>query len=187
MTLIATITGTLLGVLVFLDGLRRERRTRAGFLGDTRLDSLAQIALLTGGPRRAGETVVTAMIEREQLRLDSSGRLYRTPLAPADPLGVAAAELVGVRAPNFADVIRRLVETDVMAALVADLVTRGLVVDIAKVRRGWWWVAAAQAVLACAGGGFRELVRRRGRGRRRGSRGGGRHPVIAGSSAHRRG
>ncbi|WP_326833833.1 TIGR04222 domain-containing membrane protein [Amycolatopsis rhabdoformis] len=154
MTLIATIAGTLLGALVFLAGLHRERRIRVGFRGATRLGSLAQIALLTGGPRRAGETVVTALIEREQLRLDSTGRLYRTPLLPVDALGLAAVDLVGVPAPTFDDVIRRLRTADAMTELADDLVARGLVVDTARQRRTWSWVAAAQAVLVVAGVGL---------------------------------
>ncbi|MEV4597537.1 TIGR04222 domain-containing membrane protein [Amycolatopsis sp. NPDC049253] len=151
MTLIATIALTLLGVFAFLGGLCHDRRIRAGFRSGTRLGSLAQIAFLTAGPGRTGETVVAAMIEREQLRLDGSGRLYRTPLAPVDALGVATAELVGVGAPTFPDVIRQLATTDAMAALAGDLAARGLVVDAARRRRGWWSVAAAEAAFAVGG------------------------------------
>ncbi|PKV90429.1 uncharacterized protein (TIGR04222 family) [Amycolatopsis echigonensis] len=76
-------------------GRRTAARLHQGRHPETRLTSAAQVALLTNGPIRVAETTVASMLEREQLRADSVGRLYRTPTQPSDALTREAAELTG--------------------------------------------------------------------------------------------
>ncbi|UKD55783.1 TIGR04222 domain-containing membrane protein [Amycolatopsis sp. FU40] len=131
-------------------GRRTAARLNRGRHPETRLTSAAQVALLTNGPIRVAETTVASMLEREQLRADSVGRLYRTPTAPSDALSREAAELTGTGV-GVATVLRGLVEGDTVRELIDDLTKRGLLVDGQALRRAWKWTAIEEAVLAAAG------------------------------------
>ncbi|MBB2498126.1 TIGR04222 domain-containing membrane protein [Amycolatopsis echigonensis] len=131
-------------------GRRTAARLHQGRHPETRLTSAAQVALLTNGPIRVAETTVASMLEREQLRADSAGRLYRTPTQPSDALSREAAELTGTGA-GIATVLRGLVGGDTVRELVEDLTKRGLLVDGQALQRAWKWTAIGEAVLAAAG------------------------------------
>ncbi|WP_033291611.1 TIGR04222 domain-containing membrane protein [Amycolatopsis jejuensis] len=127
-------------------GLRAAARARKGRSGKG-LTTSAQVALLANGPIRVAETTVAAMLEREQLRADTTGRIYRTPLVPSDELGREAAELAGAGV-SVATVLGGLVRGPALRELVGDLTAQGLLVDGQALRRLWKWVAAGEAVLA---------------------------------------
>ncbi|WP_037357547.1 TIGR04222 domain-containing membrane protein [Amycolatopsis orientalis] len=131
-------------------GRRTAARLRRGRHPETRLTSAAQVALLTNGPTRVAETTVASMLEREQLRADSTGRLYRTPTEPSDALSREAAALTGTGV-GIATVLRGLVWGETVREMVDDLTKRGLVVDGHALQRAWKWTAIGEAVLAAAG------------------------------------
>ncbi|WP_134666399.1 MULTISPECIES: TIGR04222 domain-containing membrane protein [unclassified Amycolatopsis] len=131
-------------------GRRTAARLHRGRHPETRLTSAAQAALLTNGPFRVAETTVASMLEREQLRADSVGRLYRTPTEPSDALSREAAELTGTGV-GIATVLRGLVWGDSVRELVDDLTKRGLLADGQALRKAWKWTAIGEAVLAAAG------------------------------------
>jgi uncharacterized protein (TIGR04222 family) len=56
-----------------------------------------QFAYLVAGADRVTETVVASLIEREQLRVSSTGTLRTTPLQPVDPLELEVTRLVASR------------------------------------------------------------------------------------------
>lgn len=118
---------------------------RRGFHDGGKLPSVRHVAALAGSTARVTETVVASMLEREQARLGRSGRLYRTPLVPADPLGL---ELYGELSsfPGYA-LRATMSRGPAMRALWADLSRRGLVVAEGRRRLTWRITAAVYAVL----------------------------------------
>ncbi|WP_409493286.1 TIGR04222 domain-containing membrane protein [Amycolatopsis sp. cmx-11-12] len=118
---------------------------RRGFHDGGRLPNVQHVAALAGGTSRVTETVVAAMLEREQARLGGSGRLYRTPLVPVDPLGLELAGALSV-IPDYW--LRAWMSRGpAMRALWADLGRRGLVVAEGRRRLTWRITAAVYAVL----------------------------------------
>ncbi|WP_370942718.1 TIGR04222 domain-containing membrane protein [Amycolatopsis sp. cg5] len=117
-----------------------------------RLPTLYHFAYLAGGTARVAETVVAAMIEREQLRVAETGRLFRTPVAAVHPLEheVAAATLspAGVTAADLRD---SLADSAPMLAISAELEARGLVTPERLRRRVWWAVFAVYTVVLALG------------------------------------
>ncbi|KZB80619.1 hypothetical protein AVL48_11615 [Amycolatopsis regifaucium] len=122
---------------------------RRGFHDGEKLPTVHHVAALAGGTARVTDTVVAAMLEREQARLGGSGRLYRTPLIPVDPLG---QELAGALSATPDHRLREWMSRGpAMRALWADLGRRGLVVREGR-RRLWWRIAAVgYAVLLAIG------------------------------------
>ncbi|WP_158633201.1 TIGR04222 domain-containing membrane protein [Amycolatopsis sp. WAC 04182] len=118
---------------------------RRGFHDGGGLPSVRHVAALAGGTARVTETVVASMLERDQARLGGSGRIYRTPLVPVDPLGL---ELAG-HLPAFPDHALRTTMSrgPAMRALWTDLSRRGLVVAEGRRRLTWRITAAVYAVL----------------------------------------
>ncbi|MFI9451393.1 TIGR04222 domain-containing membrane protein [Amycolatopsis sp. NPDC052450] len=118
---------------------------RRGFHDGGRLPSVHHVAALAGGTSRVTDTVVAAMLEREQARLGRSGRLYRTPLVPVDPLGLELAGVLSV-IPDYR--LRAWMSRGpAMRALWADLGRRGLVVAEGRRRLTWRITAAVHGVL----------------------------------------
>ncbi|WP_410649338.1 TIGR04222 domain-containing membrane protein [Amycolatopsis sp. cmx-4-54] len=118
---------------------------RRGFHDGGRLPSVRHVAALAGGTARVTETVVASMLERDQARLGGSGRLYRTPLVPVDPLG---RELAG-ELSSFPDhgLRRTMSRGPAMRALRAELAGRGLVVAEERRRLTWRITAFVYAAL----------------------------------------
>ncbi|MFE6616117.1 TIGR04222 domain-containing membrane protein [Amycolatopsis sp. NPDC057786] len=136
-------------VLPFLLAGLWAQSLRRGFHDGGRLPSVRHVAALAGGTARVTETVVASMLEREQARLGRSGRLYRTPLVPVDPLGL---ELYG-ELSSFPDHELRATMSrgPAMRALWADLSRRGLVVAEGRRRLTWRITATVYAVLLAIG------------------------------------
>ncbi|MBE1578357.1 TIGR04222 domain-containing membrane protein [Amycolatopsis roodepoortensis] len=125
------------------------RWLRRGFHDGGRLPSVRHVAALAGGTARVTETVVASMLEREQARLGRSGRLYRTPLVPADPLG---RELAGHLSSFPGHWLRTTMSRGpAMRALWAELGGRGLVVAEGRRRLTWRITAVVYAALLAAG------------------------------------
>ncbi|UUV33557.1 TIGR04222 domain-containing membrane protein [Amycolatopsis roodepoortensis] len=125
------------------------RWLRRGFHDGGRLPSVRHVAALAGGTARVTETVVASMLEREQARLGRSGRLYRTPLVPVDPLG---RELAGHLSSFPGHELRTTMSRGpAMRALWAELGGRGLVVAEGRRRLTWRITAVVYAVLLVAG------------------------------------
>ncbi|MEC3981566.1 TIGR04222 domain-containing membrane protein [Amycolatopsis sp. H20-H5] len=92
-----------------------------------RLSTVYHVASLAGGPRRVAETVLAALLEREQIRLGTTGRLYLTPLFPPDPLGREAVGLFAGRdGVPVAELVAELALTPAVRAVRDDLAGRGL-------------------------------------------------------------
>ncbi|MFD9960924.1 TIGR04222 domain-containing membrane protein [Amycolatopsis sp. NPDC058986] len=127
-------------------------RLRTGPRTTAPLTNGYQVAALAGGTERVADTVLAAMLEREQVRIDSVGRLYITPARPADALGLAAATAIGSRAPTQPSSLREVLAADpAMAALLGELSGAGLFVDEAKRHRAWLETAAAYVPLLVFG------------------------------------
>ena len=119
-------------------------RLRAGRPGSA--TSLEEVALLAGGPARVGDLVIARMLARGQTRLNSLGRLYRTPRRPGDELSQAAW------AATTPDGARRAVARHPeVRALAAELAGRGLLLDP---RRPWAIPFLGYAVLSGLGVGY---------------------------------
>lgn len=117
-----------------------------------RLPTLYHFAYLAGGTARVAETVVAAMIEREQLRVADTGRLFCTPVAVVHPLehAVVAATL----SPNgvtAAGIRVLLADSSPMLTISAELGALGLVTPERARRRVWWAVCAAYTVVLALG------------------------------------
>lgn len=124
-------------------------RLRRGFHDGDGLPSVRHVAALAGGASRVTETVVASMLERDQARLGGSGRIYRTPLVPVDPLGL---ELAGhLSAFPDHELRKRMSHGPAMRALWAELGRRGLVVAEGRRRLTWRIAAAVYAVLLGVG------------------------------------
>ncbi len=126
-------------------------RARAGKPVDAPLSRIAEVALLAGGPVRVVDTVIAQLLQREQLRMDSAGRLHRTTLEPADELGRAAAEFVRRHGSSPDGMRWGLRENSAVVALVDELTERGLMVDPRRVRQPWRVAALAYGVLLVLG------------------------------------
>jgi uncharacterized protein (TIGR04222 family) len=116
-----------------------------------RLPTIYHVAYLAGGPDRVTDTVVAAMIEREQLRVSSSGELHTTPNQPIAPLEVEAMTHVASRSATTAFSLREPIRASApMASLAAELAQQGLVVPEARRLLVWrivLWVYVAVFVL----------------------------------------
>ena len=110
-----------------------------------------EVAMLAGGPDRVADTVIAGLLEREQLRIDSLGKLHRTSLHPSDTLGKTAVEFVRPAGSSPALVRSVLRDCAVVTALTAELTDRGLMVGPERVQRAWRLAAMAYGVLIALG------------------------------------
>jgi uncharacterized protein (TIGR04222 family) len=115
-----------------------------------RLPTIYHFAYLSGGPDRVTDTVVASMMEREQLRVSSSGKLYVTPQQPVDPMQAeVATRLAGLPSTAFS-LYEPMRDSVPMHEVAAELARRKLVYPDRGRRRIWrvvFWVYAAVAVL----------------------------------------
>jgi uncharacterized protein (TIGR04222 family) len=115
---------------------RRVHAAKPGY----RLSTVYHVAYLEGGPDRVTETLVAAMIEREQLRVSSSGRLYNAPQWPVGLLESEAARLTARLPKTTAFGLRVPMRTSpLVTALASELAGHGLVapeVTRRLIRRG---------------------------------------------------
>lgn len=150
--------GLYLGLLLVpaaIAAIQAGRLNTGTYFGEP-LTRLEQVALLAGGPERVADTAIAGMLEREQVRLDSAGKLHRTSRHPADELGRVAIEFVRAKGSSPDSVRWGLRDSAGVTGLVDELTGRGLLVDQDKVRRAWALAAFGYgAVLAL---GFVRLV-----------------------------
>ncbi|MFD8492066.1 TIGR04222 domain-containing membrane protein [Amycolatopsis sp. NPDC059657] len=117
-----------------------------------RLPTLYHFAYLAGGTARVAETVVAAMIEREQLRVSDTGRLFCTPVAVVHPLEHAVvAATVSPKGVTAAGIRLLLANSAPMRAISAELEALGLVTPERLRRRVWWAVCAVYAIVLALG------------------------------------
>jgi uncharacterized protein (TIGR04222 family) len=140
---------TLAGMLV-----SRVLRQGWGATASARLPGIYHFAYLAAGPERVTETVVASLIEREQLRVSSSGTLRTTPLQPVDPLELEAMKLVASRFATTAYSLGAPMRSSApMAALRTELAERGWILPDARRRAVWrtvTWVYFAVLALGVA-------------------------------------
>jgi uncharacterized protein (TIGR04222 family) len=85
------------------------------------------LAYLAGGPYRTVETVITAMVERGQLRASSDKRLKTVGSAPADPLERAVGNATNASFASTTATVQHSVRCSAeMGELAADLESQGL-------------------------------------------------------------
>jgi uncharacterized protein (TIGR04222 family) len=116
-----------------------------------RLPAIYHVAYLAGGPDRVTDTVVAAMIEREQLRVSSAGGLHTTPNQPIDPLELEAMRHLASRSATTAFSLREPMRASApMASLAAELAKQNLVFADSRRRLVWrtvLWVYVAVFLL----------------------------------------
>jgi len=127
-------------------------RARVGRQSTEPLRSLGEVAMLAGGPVRVTETVVADLLEREQLRFDSHGRLHRTSLRePADELGKTAVAYVRPNGSSLDTIRWDMRNCQPVKQLADGLTERGLLIDPREVRRPWKPAAIAYGALLLLG------------------------------------
>jgi uncharacterized protein (TIGR04222 family) len=95
--------------------------------------SIYHLAFLAGGTDRAIETVIAALVDRGELRVNSAKKLQAVGNIPVDPLERAVADAANDAVGSTAVSIKNWVRSsDAMKALIADLEARGLVVPSDK-------------------------------------------------------
>ncbi|WP_410654769.1 TIGR04222 domain-containing membrane protein [Amycolatopsis sp. lyj-112] len=122
---------------------------RRGFHDGGRLPTVRHVAALAGGADRVTDTVIAALLEREQVRIAGSGRLYRTPLEPVDAVGKEIVELL----PRIQGFRLRwyLSRGEAIRTLREDLADRGLLVPEGRRKVGWRIASVCYVVLFAAG------------------------------------
>lgn len=122
---------------------------RRGSHDGSRLPSIQHVAALAGGADRVTDTVVAAMLDREQVRIAASGRLYRTPFAPVDAVGKEIVALL----PHIQGFWLRwyLSRGEAIRALHEDLAGRGLLVSERRRKIAWRIAAACYVAIFAAG------------------------------------
>ncbi|MFJ7216810.1 TIGR04222 domain-containing membrane protein [Amycolatopsis sp. NPDC098790] len=110
-----------------------------------------ELALLTGGRLRAGEFVVTRLLDQQAVRLDGTGRLSRVKGSAADDLGRAALLKIGKHGSTIDRVRATVADHPAMRELETALTGRGLLADARKVRSAWVAAAVAYWLLVVLG------------------------------------
>lgn len=127
-------------------------RARVGRQSTERLRNLGEVAMLAGGPVRVTDTVVADLVEREQLRFDSLGRLHRTSLQqPADELGKTAVAYVRPNGSSLDSLRWDMRDAQPVKELLDGLIERGLLVDPREVRQPWKLATIAYGALLLLG------------------------------------
>ncbi|MEU5265701.1 TIGR04222 domain-containing membrane protein [Amycolatopsis sp. NPDC021455] len=145
-------TGLYLGLLlaVALYGVLRARRLSQGD-GVAAPERAEEFALLAGGRHRLGEFVVATLLERQLVRLDSTGKLHRVRDTATDDLGRAALARIGKTGNSVTRVADDVGQHSSVAGLEAGLVARGLLTDVRAVRLAWVTTAVAYWALGVLG------------------------------------
>ncbi|RSM33935.1 TIGR04222 domain-containing membrane protein, partial [Amycolatopsis balhimycina DSM 5908] len=145
-------TGLYLGLLlaVALYGVMRARRLSQGD-GVAAPERPEEFALLAGGRHRLGEFVVATLLERQLVRLDSTGKLHRVGDTAPDDLGRAALVRIGKTGNSVTRVADDVGQHSSVAGLEAGLVARGLLTDVRAVRLVWVTTAVAYFALGVLG------------------------------------
>jgi uncharacterized protein (TIGR04222 family) len=95
--------------------------------------SVCHLAYLAGGTDRAIETVIAALVDRGELRVNSAKKLQAVGNIPVDPLERAVADAANDAVGSTAVGIKNWVRpSEAMKALIADLEVHGLVVPSGK-------------------------------------------------------
>ncbi|HEV7974376.1 TIGR04222 domain-containing membrane protein [Amycolatopsis sp.] len=127
----------------------RKRHSPGSVLG--RLPSIYHFAYLAGGPDRVTDTVVASMMEREQLRVSSSGKLYTTPQQPVGPLEAEVAQRFGKLPSTAYTLYEPMRGSAAMLALAAELAEMKLVFPDRARRRVWHTVLGVYAAVVVLG------------------------------------
>lgn len=130
--------------LIRLTLLRRGRTGDAPSRGE-------ELALLTGGPSRAGEFVVARLLDQQAVRIDGNGRLSRIKGSASDDLGRAALLKIGKHGSSVDRVRAAVADHPAMRELTTALTGRGLLADPRKVRSAWVTAAVAYWLLVVFG------------------------------------
>jgi uncharacterized protein (TIGR04222 family) len=145
-------TGLYLGLIlaVALYGAMRARRLSQGD-GAAAPERPGEFALLAGGRHRLGEFVVATLLERQIIRIDSTGKLHRVRDTAPDDLGRAALVRVGKTGNSVTRVADDVGQHSSVAGLEAGLAARGLLTDVRAVRLVWVTTAVAYWALGVLG------------------------------------
>jgi uncharacterized protein (TIGR04222 family) len=110
-----------------------------------------ELALLTGGRTRVGEVVVARLLERQVIRMDGTGRLYRVSGSPADDLDRAAVARIAKTGTSVDRVRSEVGHHPSVTETETGLVTRGLLTDARKLRLTWVFAAVVYWALFVLG------------------------------------
>jgi uncharacterized protein (TIGR04222 family) len=116
-----------------------------------RLPSIYHFAYLAGGPDRVTDTVIASMMEREQLRVSSSGKLYVTPQPPVDPLEIEVAHRLAILPFSAFSLYEPMRDSAPMRTIATDLSADKLVFPDRTRRRIWHAVLGAYAAIIVLG------------------------------------
>ncbi|MEQ0557630.1 TIGR04222 domain-containing membrane protein [Amycolatopsis sp. NEAU-NG30] len=144
--------GLYLGFLLLTAALAvlRAKRLARGTSGGAP-ESPEELALLTGGRDRLGEFVAARLLDRQNVRIDSGGRLHPAGGTAPDELGRAALVRVGRTGASVDGVRAEVRQHPAVTALEDGLVARGLLTDVRALRLTWVFAATAYWALAVVG------------------------------------
>ncbi|WP_020672994.1 TIGR04222 domain-containing membrane protein [Amycolatopsis nigrescens] len=99
------------------------------------LPSVYHLAYLAGGPDRVIDTAIAVLVEREQLRVATGGRVYPVGSTPAQPLEQAVISRIPKTSGMTIGTVRSLLrEDEAVKRIVAELEERALIVPERKRR-----------------------------------------------------
>ena len=116
-----------------VSGVARQRAARVADVPAGPPPTVYQLAYLAGGPDRAVDTAIAALVERGQLRVNSYKQLSQAGPLPAEPLERAVAETAQLK--TTAMVRSQVRRSPVMQALENGLEQRGLLVPAAALKQ----------------------------------------------------
>ncbi|SFW89230.1 TIGR04222 domain-containing membrane protein [Amycolatopsis australiensis] len=128
--------GLLVGVLlvrVVVSGVANRRALRADAVQAGSPPTVYELAFLAGGPDRAADAAIAALVERGQLRVGSSKQISRAGTRPAEPLERAVFDLA--KSATTATIRAYTRDSAAMRALEDGLDQRGLLASPAAKRQ----------------------------------------------------
>ncbi|MEV6628773.1 TIGR04222 domain-containing membrane protein, partial [Amycolatopsis sp. NPDC051114] len=125
--------GAVLLIRVIVAGVAASRALRADHEQPGPPPTVYELAFLAGGPDRAVDTAIAALVERGQLRVNSYRQISKAGTRPVDPLERAVADVAKLKTTST---IRAKVRgSAAMRALEESLDQRGLLASAAAKRR----------------------------------------------------
>ncbi|MFT7874377.1 MULTISPECIES: TIGR04222 domain-containing membrane protein, partial [Amycolatopsis] len=139
--------GAVLLVRVVVSGIVNSRAMRADAVAPGPPPTVYQLAFLAGGPDRAVDAAIAALVERGQLRVNSHQQISRTAARPAEPLEQAVYDVAHLK--TTATIRASVRGSAAMRALEEGLEWRGLLASaVAKRQARTFGLLLQLAVLA---------------------------------------
>ena len=125
--------GAVLLIRVIVAGVASSRALRAGNAPPGPPPTVYQLAFLAGGPDRATDAAIAALVERGQLRVNSYKQISQAGARPAEPLERAVADVAQLK--TTATIRAQVRGSAAMRALEDGLDQRGLLASAAAKRQ----------------------------------------------------